>query len=93
MGGMGGIPGYMSPESMHMMNSSRHTKLGRGVSDPAAYAHKLFVGQIPFEVGGWVDCPWLGYCRGWVLWQRASAAPCLHSTWTGHLRPYYCHVL
>ena len=25
-------------------------KLGRGVADPSAYAHKLFIGQIPFEV-------------------------------------------
>ena len=24
-------------------------KLGRGVTDPAAYAHKLFIGQIPFD--------------------------------------------
>ncbi|EFN54356.1 hypothetical protein CHLNCDRAFT_135626 [Chlorella variabilis] len=24
-------------------------KLGRGVADPSAYAHKLFIGQIPFE--------------------------------------------
>ena len=27
-----------------------HVKLGRGVVDPAAYQHKLFIGQIPFEV-------------------------------------------
>ncbi|KAL6774510.1 CRB3 [Auxenochlorella protothecoides x Auxenochlorella symbiontica] len=27
----------------------RPIKLGRGVADPAAYAHKLFIGQIPFE--------------------------------------------
>jgi hypothetical protein len=26
-----------------------HVKLGRGVVDPAAYQHKLFIGQIPFE--------------------------------------------
>jgi hypothetical protein len=26
-------------------------KLGRGVTDPACYQHKLFIGQIPFEVG------------------------------------------
>jgi hypothetical protein len=26
-------------------------KLGRGVADPVAYQHKLFIGQIPFEVG------------------------------------------
>lgn len=29
----------------------RPFRLGRGVSDPAAYAHKLFIGQIPFEAG------------------------------------------
>lgn len=29
-----------------------HVKLGRGVVDPAAYQHKLFIGQIPFEVRG-----------------------------------------
>lgn len=27
----------------------RPIKLGRGVSDPSAYHHKLFVGQVPFE--------------------------------------------
>lgn len=25
-------------------------KLGRGVSDPSLYAHKLFIGQLPFEI-------------------------------------------
>ena len=47
-------------------------KLGRGVVDPAAYKHKLFIGQIPYEVraggrqggraGGRV-CVWVG---GWL---------------------------
>ena len=40
----------------------RPIRVGRGVTDPAAYAHKLFIGQIPFEatehdlvsVHGWV---------------------------------------
>jgi RNA recognition motif-containing protein len=31
----------------HMGPSSG--KLGRGVTDPVAYKHKLFVGQLPFE--------------------------------------------
>lgn len=40
---------------MHMMNAagmmlgSTRGKLGWGVADPEAYAHKLFIGQIPFE--------------------------------------------
>eukprot|EP00887_Chlorella_sp_A99_P006321 scaffold3.g6321.t1 len=29
----------------------RPVKVGRGVTDPAAYAHKLFIGQVPFEAG------------------------------------------
>jgi hypothetical protein len=27
----------------------RAVKVGRGVSDPSVYAHKLFIGQVPFE--------------------------------------------
>ena len=33
-------------------SAGQRGKLGRGVTDPGAYAHKLFIGQIPFEVGG-----------------------------------------
>ncbi|KDD76515.1 hypothetical protein H632_c198p0 [Helicosporidium sp. ATCC 50920] len=37
------VPSTMRGQPMHPI------KLGRGVSDPALYAHKLFVGQIPLE--------------------------------------------
>lgn len=46
----------------------RPIKLGRGVADPAAYAHKLFIGQIPFEVGRGAcalqagSCAWGSLC-------------------------------
>ena len=52
------MAGYMGAENgMQLMNHpglllagpGRGTKLGRGVPDPAAYAHKLFIGQIPYE--------------------------------------------
>lgn len=55
---LGAMAGYMGAENgMHMMNHAglllagpgRGIKLGRGVPDPAAYAHKLFIGQIPYE--------------------------------------------
>lgn len=55
---LGVMAGYMGAENgMQLMNHpglllagpGRGTKLGRGVPDPAAYAHKLFIGQIPYE--------------------------------------------
>lgn len=39
---LAGGPGQAAP-------GSRPFRLGRGVTDPSVYAHKLFIGQIPFE--------------------------------------------
>lgn len=48
--------GYLSPDGrqllpvMSMRPMQPPTgKLGRGVSDPIVYGHKLFIGQVPFE--------------------------------------------
>jgi hypothetical protein len=46
---MGG--GMAMPNHVLVAGAAQRGKLGRGVTDPAAYAHKLFIGQIPFEVG------------------------------------------
>lgn len=42
----GGPPPAPAPPAM---GPPRPIKLGRGVADPAAYAHKLFIGQVPYE--------------------------------------------
>lgn len=48
MPGMAPFTPYQGMEGAmhHMMRPGR---IGRGVADPNAYAHKLFVGQIPFD--------------------------------------------
>ena len=50
-----------------------HVKLGRGVVDPAAYQHKLFIGQIPFEVRK----EWLVVCAS----VRCVEHPCTVVHW------------
>lgn len=44
-----GMPGMAPFTPYQGMERGLGVKLGRGVSDPSVYAHKLFVGQIPFE--------------------------------------------
>ncbi len=39
----------MHPQAGHMLGGPGGKKIGRGVVDTTVYAHKLFVGQIPFE--------------------------------------------
>jgi hypothetical protein len=70
----GGSPGGGLPASRG------NIKLGRGVVDPAAYQHKIFIGQIPFEVGGGYRLSH-GFCSCLVClsachWRGAAALPC-----------------
>lgn len=48
-GGPAGSPG--GPQGGLAAARGTPIKLGRGVTDPACYQHKLFIGQIPYEVG------------------------------------------
>jgi len=56
MAAAGMIASYMTPDGhflaapfMPPMQPQGATKLGLGVTDPSVYAHKLFVGQVPFD--------------------------------------------
>lgn len=46
----GRLLGYQHMMDMRAMVPHPAGKLGHGVLDPAVYAHKLFVGQLPFEL-------------------------------------------
>lgn len=52
--------GGSSPGGPQPMGRGGAIKLGRGVADPSAYQHKLFIGQIPFEVGARAGWDWQG---------------------------------
>lgn len=92
-----GLMGGPMPVPHLMMGGGQRGKMGRGVTDPTAYAHKLFIGQIPFDVRAAPAVHLLGMLRCKQLRpdrcspQRSTAAQfVLRCSWCAPALPLVC---